>query len=269
VINVVWWELYDAFRRSELGEFYLSVSVIPPVLSLRLTLRSGEYIAMYDTGFYAYREVYLRDRHIHPSTPSDVRAKYANRVVRESAFILLHGVRRMWELTHIGQLETILNSIVFNAEQKTPKLEFAVKTVEQLGPLLKTYVDAFVNIVKEGMVPAVSAYQWSTMILSQLLLRELKVYARGVGASMSLIATPLLPAWPAIYIGATPVAVSVWIPPAPPLSTRNRDAVHTAMAIISTIARLILYTSEIPPLVMTTRELEESMQRYAELITPR
>jgi len=269
VITVVWWELYDAFRRSELGEFFLSVSLIPPVLSLRLTLKSGEYVAMYDTGFYAYRETYLRDRHIHPSTPSDVRAKYANRVVRESAFVLFHGVRRMWELTHIGQLETILNSIVFNAEQKTPRLEFAVKTVEQLGPLLKPYVDAFVNIVKEGKVPAVSAYQWSTMIMSQLLLRELIIYARGAGASMSLIARPLMPASPTVYIGATPIAVSVWIPPAPPLFTRNRDAVHTAMAIISTIARLILYTSEIPPLVITTRELEESMQRYAELITPR
>lgn len=266
---MVWWELHDAFRRSELGEFYLSVSLTPPVLSLRLTLRSGEYIAMYDTGFYAYRETYLRDRHIHPATPSDVRAKYANRVVRESAFILLHGVRRMWELTHVGQLEAILNSIVFNAEQKTPRLEFAVKTVEQLGPLVKSYVDAFVNIVKDGKVPAVSAYQWSTMIMSQLLLRELIIYARGVGASMSLIARPLMPASPAVYIGAAPVVVSVWIPPAPPLFTRSRDVIHLVVAIISTIARLLLYTSEIPPLVMTTRELEESMQRYAELITPR
>jgi hypothetical protein len=269
VINVVWWELYDAFRRSELGEFYLSVSLVPPLLSLRLTLRSGEYITVYDTGFYAYRETYLRDRHIHTATPSNVRARYANRVVRESAFILLHGVRRMWEVTHVGQLEAILNSIVFNAEQKTPRLEFAVYAVEQLGSLLKTYVDAFVNLVRKGAVPAMSAYQWSTLLLSQLMLREVVVYARGAAASMSLVVKPLAPPGPSFYITATPVAATAWVPPAPPLSSRNRDAIHTAAAIISTIARLLLYTSEVPPLVMTTRELEESMQRYAELITPR
>jgi hypothetical protein len=266
---MVWWELYDAFRRSELGEFYLHVSTVPPGLSLRLTLSSGEYITIYDNGFYAYREVYLRDRHIHPSTPSNVRARYANRIVRESAFVLFHGVRRMWELTHVGQLETILNSIVFNAEQKTPRLEFSVKMIEQLGPLLKAYVDAFVKIVKEGAVPAVSAYQWSILILSPLLLRSVTIYARGAAGSMSLVVSPLAPLLPAMYISATPVGMSAWIPPAPPLLSRDRDAIHTAVAVISTIARLLLYTSEIPPLVMTTRELEEAMQRYVELITPR